>query len=59
MKDIELPYGRGTITADIPDDRFNGCLISRMSEYMPEKSQPDTWYYVTAGKSILEFRPKR
>lgn len=39
MKSIQLPYGKGTITADIPEERYNGSLVSKMTEYVPEKGQ--------------------
>ena len=41
MKNIKLPYGKGTLEANIPDDRFNGCLVSKMTEYVPEKGQTE------------------
>ena len=39
MKSVQLPYGKGTLTAEIPDERFNGTLVSKMTEYVPEKSE--------------------
>lgn len=41
MKTIKLPYGRETLEANIPDERFNGALVSKMTEYVPEKSQEE------------------
>ena len=41
MKNIKLPYGKGTLDANIPDERFNGCLVSKMTEYVPEKGQTE------------------
>ena len=39
MQNIQLPYGNGTLTASIPDERFNGTLVSKMTEYVPEKGE--------------------
>ena len=39
MQNIQLPYGKGTLTASIPDERFNGTLVSKMTEYVPEKGE--------------------
>ena len=33
--DIKLPYGRGHLTALIPDERVNAVLRSRLEEYIP------------------------
>ena len=41
MKSIQLPYGKGTLTANIPDERYNGSLISKMTEYVPEKGETE------------------
>lgn len=41
MKSIKLPYGKGTLTANIPDERFNGVLVSKMTEYVAEKSETE------------------
>lgn len=41
MKSIQLPYGKGTITAEIPEERYNGSLVSKMTEYVPEKGQTE------------------
>lgn len=41
MPVISLPYGKKHIEANIPDSRFNGCLVSKMTEYVPEKSETD------------------
>ena len=41
MKTIKLPFGKGTLDANIPDERFNGCLVSKMTEYVPEKGQTE------------------
>ncbi|MCI8513526.1 MAG: nickel-dependent lactate racemase [Lachnospiraceae bacterium] len=41
MKSIQLPYGKGMITAEIPEERYNGSLVSKMTEYVPEKGQTE------------------
>jgi nickel-dependent lactate racemase len=41
MKSFQLPYGKGHITANIPDERFKGCLVSKMTEYVPTKGQTE------------------
>ena len=41
MPVISLPYGKKHIEANIPDSRFNGCLVSKMTEYVPEKSETE------------------
>ena len=38
---IQLPYGKEKMEISIPDARYNGSLISKMTEYVPEKSQED------------------
>ena len=32
---ISIPYGRGRLTADIPDSRINAVLCSRLESYVP------------------------
>ena len=39
MKKIVLPYGKGTIEAQIPLNRYNGSLVSKMTEYVPLKGE--------------------
>ena len=39
MARIALPYGKGCLTADIPDDRLAGVLVYRAHEYRPDKSE--------------------
>ncbi len=39
MARIALPYGKGCLTADIPDDRLAGVLVSRAHEYRSDKSE--------------------
>lgn len=39
MTKIELPYGKGTLTAEIPDERISAIMVSEMHHYVPEKSQ--------------------
>lgn len=41
MPVIKLPYGRKSIEANIPDERFNGCLVSKMTSYVPTKSETE------------------
>ena len=38
---IQLPYGKEKMEISIPDARYNGSLISKMTEYVPEKSQEE------------------
>lgn len=38
MKKIELPYGRGSITADIEESHIAGVLLSELHQYKTEKS---------------------
>lgn len=38
MPEIIFPYGRETLSLDIPDSRHAGTLLSRMHGYRPEKS---------------------
>ena len=39
MTRIELPYGKGTLTAEIPEERISAVMVSDMHHYKPEKSQ--------------------
>lgn len=39
MSRFELPYGRGKISCEIPDERLNGVIVSRLHSYRPEKSE--------------------
>jgi len=39
MTKIELPYGKGTLTAEIPDSRISAVMVSDMHHFKPEKSQ--------------------
>jgi len=41
MPIIKFPYGKDTIEYDIPDDRFNGLLVSTLHEYKALFSQED------------------
>ena len=38
---FELPYGRGTLPADIPDARVAAVLRGRLESYVPE-ADPET-----------------
>ncbi len=38
---IQLPYGKEKMEISIPDARYNGSLISKMTEYVPAKSQEE------------------
>ena len=37
--EISIPYGRTRLTADIPDERVNGVLRSRLETYTPSLSE--------------------
>lgn len=39
MTKIVLPYGKGTLNAEIPEERINAVMVSEMHHYVPEKSQ--------------------
>jgi len=39
MTKIVLPYGKGTLNAEIPDERISAVMVSEMHHYVPEKSQ--------------------
>ena len=41
MAKIQLPYGKTKLDVVIPDERYNGSLVSKMTEYVPEKSQEE------------------
>ena len=41
MKTIQLPYGKGTLAVNIPDERYNGSLVSKMTEYVPAKGEEE------------------
>ena len=38
---ISIPYGRTRLTADIPDDRLQGMLCSRLEHYIPEAGETE------------------
>ena len=37
MPEVKFPYGRETLTLNIPDDRYAGTLVSRMHDYVAPK----------------------
>ena len=39
MTKIVLPYGKGTLNAEIPDERISAVMVSEMHHYVPERSQ--------------------
>jgi nickel-dependent lactate racemase len=41
MPQITLPYGRETLTCDIPNGRLTGVLVSRLHGYRPPEAQED------------------
>lgn len=41
MAQLKLPFGRGHITADIPDGRLAGVLQSRAHSYQAKADQPE------------------
>lgn len=42
MPEIKFPYGKETLSLDIPENRYAGGLLSKMHDYVPEKS-PRSW----------------
>ncbi len=38
MPEIKFPYGRDTLSLDIPESRHAGTLLSQMHSYVPDKS---------------------
>jgi nickel-dependent lactate racemase len=41
MPKIRLPYGKKSITIDIPEDRLEGILVSKVNKYSTEESEED------------------
>jgi len=41
MPKVNFPYGRSTISYNVPDDRFNGELVSQIHHYRTEYSQDE------------------
>jgi hypothetical protein len=41
MPKVKLPYGKKSITIDIPEDRLEGILISKVNKYSIEESEED------------------
>lgn len=41
MTRLDLPYGRTTLPADIPDERLTGVFVSQMHDYTPAASQEE------------------
>ena len=39
MKTVTFPYGKGTITAELPEDRLQGILTSQLHSYIPEQGE--------------------
>ena len=37
MPEVKFPYGRETLSLNIPDDRYAGTLVSRMHDYVAPK----------------------
>ncbi len=38
---IEIPYGKGTITADVKEERVAGVIHSGLDEYVPEAGEEE------------------
>jgi nickel-dependent lactate racemase len=38
---VKLPYGKKSITIDIPEDRLEGILVSKVNKYSIEESEED------------------
>ena len=67
MPEIKFPYGRETLSLDIPESRYAGSLLSKMHAYVPEKSPQELVREAKAkGESIYalmnqwveEFKPE-
>lgn len=41
MAEVKLPFGKEKISVTIPDERFNGTLVSQASSYKAEKGQEE------------------
>ena len=41
MPVIDFPYGKKFLTADLPDHRYAGSLVSSLHGYKPEKGEWD------------------
>jgi nickel-dependent lactate racemase len=41
MPKVKLPYGKKSITIDIPEDRLEGILVSKVNKYSIEESEED------------------
>ena len=41
MHKIKLSYGKKSITIDIPEDRLEGILVSKVNKYSTEESEED------------------
>lgn len=41
MADIKLPYGKGYLDVEIPDDRLNAVLVPDIHNYKPKSSQTE------------------
>lgn len=39
MADVVFPYGKTTLSATIPDERYAGCLASKLHAYVPQKDE--------------------
>ena len=54
---ISIPYGRTCLSADIPDERINGVLRSRLEQYVPaldETALVEAALYAPIGSEPLE-----
>ena len=41
MPKVKLPYGKNSINIDIPEDRLEGILISKVNEYSTKESEEE------------------
>ena len=41
MPKVKLPYGKKSITVDIPEDRLEGILVSKVNKYSTKESEED------------------
>jgi nickel-dependent lactate racemase len=41
MPKVKLPYGKKSITIDIPEDRLEGILVSKVNKYSTQESEED------------------
>ena len=43
MPKVKLPYGKKSITIDIPEDRLEGILVSKVNKYRKQNQFTRVW----------------